>query len=141
MSGRTIQDYVNILSHPHTIFWDGHCQVGKQRPRIRLALTAKKTGALGVLFFADSHRNAWLFTSGLTASVIAGSARLTGTSGYVLKLKFSRNSATGSLSFEVLDKGHTQRRRVAFPVQMTQLTAPPGRPSVNADTSLPQFLD
>jgi hypothetical protein len=129
----SLQDYADILARPHTLFWDGHCTVAGHEPRIRLALTARKTGALGVLLLADEKRDAWLMVSGLEATARADQVTLTGRTGLILKLSFTDKAATGSLEVLVSDKKQTRKRRVSLAVALKKLAGPPGPPSASTD--------
>jgi hypothetical protein len=129
MSEVTVQDYADILSNSHTLFYDGHCTAATHHPRIRLALTARKTGALGVLMLADEKRDVWLMASGLQAKVRGGRITLTGPTGLILKLSLTDKAATGSLDARVSNKERTRKRAVSFPVALKRLKGPPGRPS------------
>ena len=114
MTNVTIQDYANVLSRPHTLFWDGYCTSVRPHQKIRLALAAKKAGALGVLLVADTKRDIWLMTSGLHAGVRGNHITLTGANGLVLKLTFSGKSATGSLIMIVTEKENQQEASRQF---------------------------
>jgi hypothetical protein len=139
MAKVTIQDYANILSHPHTLFFDGHCFVAHHQPRIRLALTARKTGALAVLLLADQTRDKWLMVSGLKADARADKIILAGTTGLVLELSFTDMAATGSLQVLVSNKRRTRKRRVRFAVTLKKLRGSPGPPSVGLGRSWLKF--
>lgn len=115
MSKITVQDYANILSQPHTLFWDGHCTAASHHPQVRLALTARKTGALGVLLQADDKHDIWLMVSGLQVKARRNQVTLTGPTGLVLKLSFTDKAATGSLNVLVSNKERTKKRTVRFP--------------------------
>jgi hypothetical protein len=132
MSNVTVQEYADVLSDPHALFWDGHCTAAHERPRIRLALAAKKSGALGVLLQADTSRDVWLMVSGLRAKVRGNRITLTGPAGLSLTLDLAVHTASGSLEVVVSDKKRTTHRTVRFAVELDRLTGKPGRPSANA---------
>jgi hypothetical protein len=131
MSNIPVQDYANVLSDSHTLFYDGHCTADSHRPRIRLALAAERTGALGVLLLADEKRDVWLMASGLQATVRGRHVTLAGPAGLTLKLSLTRGAASGSLHARVSNKARTRKRAVSFPVSLKRLTRSPGRPSQN----------
>jgi hypothetical protein len=131
MSEITIQQYADILSRSHTLFYDGDCTAASHHTRIRLALAARKTGALGVLLMADKKRDVWLMASGLKAKVRGDRITLTGPAGLTLKLSVTEKTATGSLEASVSNKAQTKKRSVSFPVDLKRLSGRPGRPSTD----------
>ena len=134
MANVTIQDYANVLSHPHTLFWDGSCTSVTPHQKIRLALAAKNSGALGVLLVADTKRDIWLMASGLHANVSGKHITLTGANGLVLKLTFSGASAAGSLTMIVTEKKTGKKKAASLTVTLKELPGRPGRPSATSNT-------
>jgi hypothetical protein len=136
MANVTVQDYANVLSRPHTIFWDGYCTSVTPHQKIRLALTAKESGALGVLLVADIKRDIWLMTSGLHAAVSGNHITLMGANDFILKLTFAGKSAAGSLTMIVSEKKTGKKKAARLAVTFKELLGRPGRPSVTSNTVL-----
>jgi hypothetical protein len=133
MTNVTIAEYAKVLSEPHALFWDGYCTSVKPHQKIRLALAAKKTGALGVLLVAETSRDIWLITSGLHAEISGSHITLTGPKGLVMKLTFSGKSATGSLTMVVTEKKTGKKYPARLAVSLKELSGRPGRPSAEPD--------